>query len=88
MAGQFKFTFGPWNIHEGADPFGPFVRKSITLGEKLAMYKSLGFEGVQFHDDDAVPDLNSLKPGQIVKQAADSVAESSKPLDYQGVLRV
>ena len=23
MAGKFKFTFGPWNIHEGADPFGP-----------------------------------------------------------------
>ena len=23
MAGTFRFTFGPWNIHEGADPFGP-----------------------------------------------------------------
>ncbi len=22
MAGKFKFSFGPWNIHEGADPFG------------------------------------------------------------------
>jgi xylose isomerase len=29
MAGQFKFTFGPWNIHEGADSFGPEVRKTI-----------------------------------------------------------
>ncbi|MCG2689919.1 hypothetical protein L6252_01405, partial [Candidatus Parcubacteria bacterium] len=31
MAGKFKFSFGPWNIHEGADPFGPAVRRSITL---------------------------------------------------------
>lgn len=70
MAGQFKFTFGPWNIHEGADPFGPTVRKTVELGEKLSKYKSLGFDGVQFHDDDAVPDLNNLKPEQIIKQAA------------------
>ncbi len=70
MAGQFKFTFGPWNIHEGADPFGPTVRKTVEFGEKLSKYKSLGFDGVQFHDDDAVPDLNNLKPEQIIKQAA------------------
>jgi len=31
MAGKFRFTFGPWNIHEGADPFGPMVRQSIEL---------------------------------------------------------
>jgi len=23
----YRFSFGPWNIHEGADPFGPPVRK-------------------------------------------------------------
>ena len=22
----YRFSFGPWNIHEGADPFGPPVR--------------------------------------------------------------
>jgi len=71
MAGQFKFSFGPWNIHEGADPFGPQVRKSIKFEEKLAMYKALGFDGVQLHDDDAVPDLSSLKPEQIIKQATE-----------------
>ena len=26
MQGSFRFSFGPWNIHEGADPFGPPVR--------------------------------------------------------------
>ena len=69
MPGEFKFTFGPWNIHEGADPFGPPVRKSLAFQTKLGMYKQLGFDGVQFHDDDAVPDLNELTPAQIVQRA-------------------
>ena len=69
MAGNFRFTFGPWNIHEGSDPFGPEVRKSIIFKDKLAFYKKLGFDGVQFHDDDAVPDMNDLTPQQIVNKA-------------------
>ncbi|HUV40577.1 MAG TPA: TIM barrel protein [Sedimentisphaerales bacterium] len=70
MAGEFRFTFGPWNIHEGADPFGPAVREGIEFGKKLSMYKKLGFDGVQFHDDDAVPNMNDLTSGQIVNEAA------------------
>ena len=31
----YKFTFGPWNISTGADPFGPPVRKEVTLAAKL-----------------------------------------------------
>ncbi len=69
MAGKFKFTFGPWNIHEGADPFGPTVRKTVGFGKKLKMYKNLGFDGVQFHDDDAVPQMNNLSVDQIIKEA-------------------
>ncbi|HOE97304.1 MAG TPA: TIM barrel protein [Candidatus Sumerlaeota bacterium] len=69
MAGQFRFTFGPWNIHEGADPFGPEVRKTVRFNKKLEAYKQNGFDGVQFHDDDAVPDLDALKPDQIERQA-------------------
>jgi len=45
--GTFRFSFGPWNIHPGADPFGPAVRKSITFAKKLALYKQMGFDGVQ-----------------------------------------
>ena len=71
MAGKFKFTFGPWNIHEGADPFGPIVRKSVKFSKKLTLYKKLGFDGVQFHDDDAVPDLNVLTSQQIINKAKD-----------------
>lgn len=69
MAGTFRFSFGPWNIHEGADPFGPTVRESIAFNEKLKTYKKLGFDGVQFHDDDAVPKMNDLSQAQIVKEA-------------------
>jgi len=69
MAGEFKFTFGPWNIHEGADPFGPEVRKTIGFDRKLEYYKELGYDAVQFHDDDAVPALSDLRPSQITEEA-------------------
>ncbi len=69
MAGTFRFTFGPWNIHEGADPFGPEVRSTISFNDKLSLYKELGFDGVQFHDDDAVPDLDSLSRNEVIEQA-------------------
>ena len=69
MPGTFRFSFGPWNIHEGADPFGPPVRPSLSFTKKLAFYKKLGFEGVQFHDDDAVPNLNDLSGAEIERAA-------------------
>ncbi len=53
---DFKFSAGPWNLHPGADPFGPPVRPERAFVEKLKVLKDLGFEYVQFHDDDAVPD--------------------------------
>src|SRR5512140_117686 len=81
MAGNFRFTFGPWNIHEGGDPFGPEVRKSVSFRDKLKLYKNLGFDGVQFHDDDAVPDMNDLAPRQIIAKAA----ELKKVLDDHGL---
>jgi xylose isomerase len=69
MSGEYRFSFGPWNIHEGADPFGPMVRNSVEFAKKLKMYKKLGFDAVQFHDDDAVPDMDNLSPEQIIKKA-------------------
>lgn len=69
MAGEFRFTFGPWNIHEGADPFGPMVRQKVEFGNKLKLYKKMGFDGVQFHDDDAVPNMNNLSASQIKEEA-------------------
>jgi len=66
---KYRFSFGPWNIHTGADPFGPPVRKEFSFDEKLKFYQKLGFEGVQFHDDDAIPNMNNLKPAQIIAEA-------------------
>lgn len=65
----YKFSFGPWNIHEGADPFGPEVRPARTFDQKLLVYKELGFDAVQFHDDDAVPGLDELSAAEISKGA-------------------
>jgi len=53
---DFRFSAGPWNMHPGADPFGPPVRADREFIAKLKTLKELGFEYVQFHDDDAVPD--------------------------------
>ena len=78
----YRFSFGPWNISEGADPFGPEVRKAFPHEKKFALYKPMGFDGVQFHDDDVVPDLDDQKPDQISKQ----VAKVKKMLDNQGLV--
>jgi xylose isomerase len=67
---MFKFSVGPWNVHEGADAFGPEVRKTIPFEEKIAKFKEIGFDAVQFHDDDAVPDMNGLTDSQIKQKAA------------------
>jgi len=82
MAGKYRFSFGPWNIHEGSDPFGPPVRDPFSFEEKLKVYGDLGFQGVQFHDDDAVPDLDDLTPRQTVRRAK----ELKKRLDDTGLV--
>lgn len=53
--GTYRFSFGPWNISTGADPFGPPVRKEVPFARKIRRYRELGFTHVQFHDDDVVP---------------------------------
>ena len=78
----YRFSFGPWNIHEGADPFGPPVRPSVPFAEKLAILKDLGFDAMQFHDDDAVPDLDERSPAEIRQQAE----AMKKMLDDQGLV--
>lgn len=70
MNHQYRFSFGPWNIHEGADPFGPDLRAPYPHERKFELYRELGFEGVQLHDDDVVPGLDELNAGQVLKRAA------------------
>ena len=31
---KFKFSVGPWNVHTGADSYGPETRKDIPVEEK------------------------------------------------------
>ena len=75
----YRFSFGPWNISTGADPFGPTVRQEMEYARKLRAYKELGFDAVQFHDDDIVPadlDWPSTQKG---------VADVKKILDGEGL---
>ena len=65
---EYRFSFGPWNIHEGEDPFGPPVRDSYSFDEKIGFYRDLGFVGIQFHDDDIVPDIDNKTHEQIMRQ--------------------
>jgi xylose isomerase len=78
---KFRFSAGPWNVHEGADAFGPEVRKSIAFAEKVKNFKKIGLDAVQFHDDDAVPDMNDLNESQIRAKAK----EVRKILDGEGM---
>jgi len=60
---------GPWNVHEGTDAYGPAVRDTIPFEEKIRAFKEIGFDAVQFHDDDAVPDINNLSESEIIGEA-------------------
>ena len=76
---QYRFSFGPWNISTGADPFGPPARNEVEYARKIRAYKELGFDAVQFHDDDVVPadwDWTATQRG---------VAEVQKMLDGEGL---
>ncbi len=67
---RFRFSVGPWNVHEGADAYGPAVRETISLEEKIKKFKEIGFDAIQFHDDDAVPNINNYTEEEIKAEAA------------------
>ncbi|SDD54215.1 xylose isomerase [Paenibacillus sp. CF095] len=66
---MFKFSVGPWNVHDGADTYGPATRTEITFEEKIKAFAEMGFSAIQFHDDDAVPNLNDLTEEEIKAEA-------------------
>lgn len=65
---QFKFSVGPWNVHTGADAYGPATRKDISFEEKVKRFKEIGFSAIQFHDDDAVPEINKYNEKEIIEE--------------------
>ena len=66
---RFKFSVGPWNVHDGADSYGPATRNEVDFEEKVKKFAEIGFSAVQFHDDDAVPNMNELSEEEIKIEA-------------------
>lgn len=66
---EFKYSVGPWNVHPGADSYGPDTRDEISLEEKVEKFAEMGFSAIQFHDDDAVPNMNDLSEEEIKAEA-------------------
>ena len=77
----YRFCFGPWNLSEGRDPYGPETRPPQPFDWKLAKLKSLGFDAMMFHDDDAVPDIDSKSEKAIREEAK----ELKRRLDSEGI---
>src|SRR3954470_11714561 len=66
---RYRFCFGPWNVSEGQDPYGPTTRPPQSFDWKLEQLKKLGFDAMMFHADDAVPDIDGKSAAQIEKEA-------------------
>ena len=78
----YRFCAGPWNFSEGQDPYGPPTRPTQNFERKLSALKQLGFEAMMFHDDDAVPDIDTKSAAQVLKEAK----ELKKRLDGEGIV--
>jgi len=79
---RYKFSFGPWNLSEGQDPYGPPTRPAQTFDWKLDCLKQLGFDAMMFHDDDAVPDIDTKNAAQIRTEAK----QLKRKLDDAGII--
>lgn len=84
MAKAFKYRFcaGPWNWSPGQDPYGPTTRVDPSFDWKLDELKRIGFDAMMFHDDDAVPNIDSKTSAQVLKEAK----ELKKRLDGEGIV--
>lgn len=82
MKSHYRFSVGPWNISEGRDPYGPETRPAKDLAWKLPLFKKGGFDAVMFHDDDAVPEIDSKSHAQVLKEAG----ELRRQLDGEGLV--
>ena len=78
---KFKFSVGPWNVHSGVDSYGPATRNEIEFEEKIRKFAELGFSAIQFHDDDAVPNINDYTEEEIKERAR----ELKRMLDKYGL---
>ena len=79
---QYRFCVGPWNFSAGQDPYGPPVREEKSFDWKLKALRKLGFEAMMFHDDDAVPDIDTKSAKQVIAEAR----ALKRQLDDAGVI--
>jgi xylose isomerase len=66
---RFKFTTGPWNVADGTDVYGPATRAPLSMEAKIEKFAEMGFSAIQFHDDDAVPEIATKSDAQISEEA-------------------
>ena len=78
----YRFCAGPWNFSEGRDPYGPETRATQSFDWKLSALKKLGFDAMMFHDDDAVPNIDTKSAAQVLKEAK----ELKKRLNGEGIV--
>ena len=57
-------------------------RHEMTSAQRTALYKTLGFDGVQFHDDDVVPGIDELSPAALSRKAQEvkAMLDSGEPV--------
>ncbi len=69
-APEHKFSFGLWTVgNRGRDPFGDFVRPTISPNDIVAMLAEVGAWGVNLHDNDLVPiDATPSQRDSIVRE--------------------
>jgi len=77
----YRFCFGPWNLSEGQDPYGPPTRPPQSFDWKLEKLREIGFDAMMFHDDDVVPDIDQKSDKELLEEAK----EVKKKLSDAGV---
>ncbi len=63
MKQNYRFSFGPWNISEGEDPFGPTSREAFPYADKFPLYmftKILGLATISIFLTTAISSAESI----------------------------
>jgi xylose isomerase len=68
MSSRFRYSVGPWNVHDGTDMFGGAVRDTLDTRETIRQVAPLGFDAIQFHDDDVVPRIEEKSAAEITRE--------------------
>jgi len=67
---EHKFTFGLWTVGNiGRDPFGGPTRESKTPAEIVYLLGEVGAYGVNFHDNDLIPNDATPAEAESIKKA-------------------